>query len=267
MALSLPNLRQLERLAINNSPFLLTAVGVLGVVGTAVATHRAALKGRETLLAADAKLVAQTAPGEEAEVLTNKEIIVLVGTHYIPPVLIGAATITAIVMANRISTKRTAAALAAYALTEKKASEYRDKVVEKLGVKDERTLRDELIQKDINENPPKRELVIVSGDGGVLCHDQFSGRYFRCRAEVLKRAENDLNRQMIHDQYATLSDFYHMIGLDPTNGSEDLGWNFTQIFQLDISAVLVDQDTPCLSFRFDPNPVPGFDQNLKHPLR
>lgn len=263
MALSIPNLRQLERLAINNSPFLLTAVGVLGVVGTAVATHRAAVKSEKLLLEIEDQQLSRKEPFTP---VVGKEKFLLVGTHYIPPVLIGAATITAIVMANRISTKRTAAALAAYALTDKKASEYREKVAEKLGIKEERALREELIKKDISEHPPKRELVIVSGDGGVLCHDQFSGRYFRCKAEVLKRAENDTNRQMLHDQYATLSDFYHMVGLEPTNGSEDLGWNFTQLLQLDISPVLVDQDTPCLSFRFEPNPTPGFDQNLKHPL-
>lgn len=254
----LSNLRRLEKLTIANSPLLLTAAGVLGVVGTAVATHKAAVKSRDTLLMADAELVRMAAlKGEdEAPVFSNMEIVKLVWTNYIPPVLIGSATIAAIVMSNRISVKRAAAMSAAYTLSAKASAEYREKIMEKLGIKEEQKVQDELAQERVNKNPPN-EVIVVAG-GKVLCRDAFSGQYFRTTADALRKAENDLNFKINHNQSASLTDFYNLLGLEPTDISDNIGWNFDQLMKLEISAVVADDKEPCLEFRFLPHPLPDF---------
>lgn len=259
MGITLPNLHRLERLVISNSPLILTAVGVLGVVGTAVTTHRAALKGRTILLEADAELVrmAKLHGEDEAPVLSNKQIAKLVWVEYIPPVAIGAITITAIVMSNRISAKRAAAMAAAYTLAVRESTEYREKVMEKLGLKEEKNLSAELAQEQVNASQ-KNSPVLIVGDGEVMCHDAFTGRSFKANADTLLKAENATNHEINRNQVASLTYFYNAVGLPPTDFSDHFGWNMDQLMKLDISAVLVDDKTPCLSFRFLPHPLPGY---------
>lgn len=259
MGIALPSVHRLEKLLIDNSPLILTAAGVLGVVGTAISTHKAAVKARTILLEADAELVREAVmrgDGKEAEVLSNKQIAKLVWVEYIPPVAIGAATITAIVMANRIGNRRAAALAIAAGLSEKRLSEYKDKVVETFGDKEAKKVSDSIAQDKVDENPPaKHNTVVIVGKGDVLCHDTFSGQYFRSSMDTLKKAENDTNYQIIHQQYATLTDFYRRLGLPPTDLSDELGWSFDELVKLEIAPTMSRDEEPCLAITFHYYPV------------
>lgn len=251
----LPHLRRLERLAISNSPLLLTAAGVLGVVGTAVLTHKAAIRAHVIL---EANKPFDYNNGVPPEKLDRMEKTKLVWACYIPPVAVGTMTIGAIVLANRISTKRAAAMAAAYVMSEKASAEYREKMLEKLGLKEEKKAQDELAQERVNKKPPVDGQVVIVGQGQVLCRDAFSGRYFRTTAGALQKAENDLNYKINHNQSASLTDFYNLLELEPTDISDSIGWNFDELMKLEISAVVADDKEPCLEFRFRPNPLPDF---------
>lgn len=244
------SMKKLEKYAIDNSPGLLTAVGVAGVVGTALLTYRAATRSTEKLVLVDAR---KHHLGEDP--LTTKEIFKITWKAYIPPVVAGGLTIGAVIFANHIGTKRAAAMAAAYALSEKAFTEYRDKVKETVGENKERKLSDELAQDKVNRNPMNEGNLVVMSDGDVICCDLFTGRYFRCTADRLKKAENDTNHEIIHNQYATLTEFYERIGLPRTDISDSLGWNFDELLSLEITAVLVDESTPCLAFSFRTHPI------------
>ena len=240
-------LARLEKLLTDNSPTILTAIGVAGSVTTAYLTGRATFKAAEVIRK-------QEYYGEVLD-LPVKEKIQLVWKLYLPAMGSAVLTVTAIIFANRIGTRRAAAMAAAYSLSERALTEYRDKVVEKLGEKKEQEVRDELAQDRVTKNPVGSREVIIAG-GSVLCFEVLTGRYFTSDIETLRRAQNDVNQRILHEGYASLNDFYELIGLPFTSISEELGWtsDANGMLSLEISAVLSDDNRPCLSVDYKTNP-------------
>lgn len=145
---------------------------------------------------------------------------------------------------------------AAFVLSERTFEEYKSKVVEKLGARKEQNVRDEIAQDRVLQNPPPPTIVIATGK--VLCYDGFAGRYFESDMESLKKAQNDINRQIMYDGFASLSDFYDLLGLRHTDLSDDVGWNSeTQEVSLKFSSVLTEDNRPCLAFTFEVHPFRG----------
>lgn len=237
--------RRFEKTVIDNSPTILTAVGVVGTVTTALLTGRATAK---------ALLLVMDEEREQDRALQDKEIIQLVWKEYIPPVTIGTFTIVSIIGANHISGRRATAVAAAYSLSERAFAEYKEKVIERVGKKKERSFRDEIAQDRVNNDPPKDGQVIITGNGDVLCYDHFTGRYFQSSMEALRKAENDINFMILHDGYACVSDFYDLLELPATSFSEEVGWNYNRKFQLVYSTVMSPDNRPCIAIDFDLHP-------------
>lgn len=246
--------KQLEKFAIDNSPTLLTSFGVIGTIGTALLTHRAATTAEMIYENELSGRLKQTDP----EPFTKSDRVKLVWKLYIPPVMLGSLTIAAIIGANHIGSKRAAAVAAAYTISEKAFAEYREKVVEKIGDSKERSVRDDLARDQVAKNPQSESNVVVMGTGDVLCCDLFSGRYFNSSVEELKKAQNDTNYQVLNDSYASLSDFYDRVGLPRTDYSEEVGWNQDKLLDLEFSAVIAEDGRPCVTYRFQVQPIRGY---------
>lgn len=244
-------LKRTEKLTVDNSPAILTAVGVVGTITTAyltgVATFRAAEFLSEEALAPLWK--------DKNTPLSMTDEFKLVWKFYIPPVTSGLVTVTAIIYANRIGNRRAAAMAAAYTISERAFSEYKEKVVDKLGEKKERAVRDELAQDRVDRSPVGKTEVIVTGGGDVLCYDVYTGRYFSSSMETLKKAQNDTNYQVLNDTYASLNDFYSRIGLATTKTGEEIGWNNDHQLELLFSTTMSDDSRPCISIDFNVSPV------------
>lgn len=238
--------RQAERLITNNSPAILTAIGVTGTLTTAFLTGKASFKASEVIRDWE------YSPSSIIEVET-KEKVRLVWKLYIPAAGTGALTIAAIVFANRIGTRRAAAMAAAYSISDRAFTEYKDKILEQLGHNKEQAVRDEIAQDRINNNPPAASIII--GNGEVLCYDAFTDRYFMSSVEALKKAQNDTNYQVNNDWYASLSDFYNRAGLPTTSYSDDVGWNSNQLLELAFSTAMSPDGRPCVSITFQVDPV------------
>jgi len=252
-------LKMAEKLIVDNAPTILTGIGVVGTATTAYLTGKATFKAAKLIEKESFKTKIQTpaVPGRlpDEDPLSNVEKVKIVWKVYVLPAAVGVGTIAAIFYANRINTKRAAALAAAYAISQDKFSDYKDKVADKLGVKKEQAIKDELAQDQVNKNPPSGDLVIV-GNGTVLCRDEFTGRYFRSSVEAIKRAENEINFEIINSGYATVSDFYERIGLKPTSVSEQFGWNVpTRKLELAWTAIITPDDEPCMAFDFNAYPL------------
>lgn len=250
--------KTIEKFASDNSPTILTAIGVAGSVTTAYftgkATYKAALILNEPVLSPG---------GHKAELrerdLSGREKFELLYKLYIPAVTTGGLTIGAIVLANRIGTRRAAAVAAAYTISEKAFTEYRDKVVELHGKNKEQKVQDEIARDLVRRNPPSEAQIFVTGDGDSLCLDAFSGRYFRSSHERLRKAENDINFQILNHDSATVSNYYSNIGLPPNDISDYVGWNTGKRLELHFSAILVEEDdkpvVPCMVVGFGTVPI------------
>lgn len=245
--------KALEKLALDNSPVLLTAIGVAGVIGTAVLTHRAATKA-ERIKQAEWDLVDQgKRPSPE-----KRELFDITWKQYIPPVISGTVTVGCIVMANRIGTKRAAAMAAAYTILEQASNEYRDKVVERIGANEERKVRDEIAQDYVSNNPPREDNMVIVGNGNVLCCELYTRRYFESTVEDIKKAVNDTNYQINAHGYASLSDFYDRLGLPRTVVSEEMGWTSDKLMDVEFTGTIAEDGRPCVAINFVTGPVRDF---------
>lgn len=253
-----PFAKTIEKFVSDNAPTLLTAVGVVGTVTTAVLTGKATLKAAELIDAEETERW-QMLPDVNPDYpkLTTKESVKLVWMEYLPAAGVGVATVSAIIFANRISTGRAAALAAAYSLSERRFGEYRDKVVQKFNPNKEEQVRTEIAQDKVSANPPKDGNIIITGAGDVICYDTETGRYFRSNIEQIRKVENQINKRVNQEGQATLQDFYVALGLPPTPWSEELGWNTDKLLDVQFNAVLDDREQPVISFTYACSSIRG----------
>jgi len=76
-------------------------------------------------------------------------------------------------------------------------------------------------------------------------------RYFACDIEKLRKTQNELNARLIKHDYATLDDFYYMLGLRQTTVSGTMGWTSDKMMELIFSTTLSDDGRPCLTFEYN----------------
>lgn len=243
-------LKNVEKFTADNSPALLAAVAVVGTFSTAVLTGRATFKAAEILAQEDRDAEFYGKP------IDTRIKVMAVWQEYIPPAGAALLTVTCIVFSHRISTRRTMAMAAAYSITDKAYAEYRDKVMEKFGENKERAVRDEIQQDRCMEDSSN---IVIMGAGKVLCYEKWSGRYFESSMEEIKKAQNDTNYEILHNNYCSLGDFYHRLGLEATPLSEEFGWNTDHPLDIHFSTVISDDQRPCLAIDFHVKPIRRFD--------
>lgn len=89
--------------------------------------------------------------------------------------------------------------------------------------------------------------------------DIVSGRYFKSDIDKLKKAENELNRQMRNEMYISLNEFYYAIGLESIKLGDSLGWNIDDGYiNLRFSSQLATDGTPCLVIDYEYGPKYDF---------
>lgn len=256
--------KSIERFTLTNSPALLTATAVTGTITVGILSSQASFKAARLI----AEVESEVMWSEDDEIvrrkLEPKEKVELVWQLYIPAIGVGITTIVAMVAANQIGTRRTAAMAAAYSISDKAFTEYREKVVTKLGPKKEESVRDEIAQDRVTENPPTRQQVLLVGDNEVLCYDQFSGRYFQSSMETIKQGQNDTNYQIINEGYASLNDFYDRIGLEHLNVGDEFGWSTDKPLEVKISSVLSTDQRPCISVDYHTTPYKDYYVSFPH---
>lgn len=222
-----------------HSPEILTGIGIAGMITTTVMAVRATPKA---LVLIDNKL-------DELEVdnLTPVETVKAAWSCYIPAAVTGALSVACLIGASSVNVRRNAALATAYTLSESALKGYQEKVIETIGEKKEQSIKDSIAKDKLDKNPVGKREVIITEKGNTLCYDAVSGRYFRSDIDIIKKAVNEINRNMLTDMYVSLNDFYYEIGLDNTKLGDDLGWNVNEgLIDLDFSSQLATDGTPCL---------------------
>ena len=226
-------------------PLILTVGAAIGTVSTAYLAGRASFKAADVIRAHE-----EVNPPSHIRKERLIDRTKLVWKLYIPTALSAATTITCVVGANRVEVKKTIAAQTAFAVSQRAYTEYRNKVIEEFGERKDQSIRDKVAAEEIKNNPP-RDGIILGGSGSVLCCELFTGRYFNCDMETLKRSVNEINAKVLAHDYATFDDFYYLIGLDGTTGSGNLGWKSNRLLELEFSTVLTEKGIPCLAFDYN----------------
>lgn len=242
-------IKSAERVLTKYSPGILTGIGITGMIG---ATFMAVKATPKALYLIEAKK-------EESEVeeLTPIETIKTCWKCYIPATLATVLSVICLIGASTVSAKRNAALATAYSISEAALREYQEKVVEVVGEKKEKAVRDAVAKDQIERDPvTKSEVVIIDSNSNTLCYEPLSGRYFKSTIDKIKKAEIKLDRQMIQEMYVSLNDFYWEIGLDGTDLGDKMGWNLSKGYMdLSFSSQLADDGTPCAVIVYGIPPV------------
>ena len=242
-------IKSVERVLTKYSPGILTGIGITGMIGATFMAVKATPK---------ALYLIETKKKEaEMEELTSIETIKTCWKCYIPAALTTVVSSACLIGASTVSAKRNAALATAYSISEAALREYQEKVVEVIGEKKEKAVRDAVAKDQIERDPvTKSEVVIIDSNSNTLCYEPLSGRYFKSTIDKIKKAEIKLDRQMIQEMYVSLNDFYWEIGLDGTDLGDKMGWNLSKGYMdLSFSSQLADDGTPCAVIVYGIPPV------------
>ena len=225
---------------VKHSPEILTGIGIAGMITTTVLAVKATPKALE--LVEEAKKV------ERTDALTLVETVKVAWRPYIPAAVTCTVSIACLVGASSVSARRNAALATAYKLSETALTEYREQVVETVGEKKEQAIREKVGQKQIEKNYADTSEVQETGSGDTLFLEPLSKRFFKSDRSKVEKAENLLNKRMIHDFIGTVSlnEFYDEIGLDRTDLGDVMGWNTEHLIDLDITPGITPKGNPCL---------------------
>lgn len=229
-------------------PDILTATACIGVGATAVMCGKNTLAAHDILKAYD----------EENPDATTKDRVLKAAPAYIPTIILATATIACIIGARTTSAKQTAALASAYTIATEAAARYRDKVIEVVGEEKAKEVDEKIADEQLKAHPLSEQQPIVVGTGKVLCFDSLSSRYFMSDMETLRKVQNDMNRIILDDMYASLNDFYYRIGLDPMNLGEELGWTIDSLIDLKFTSRLSEDGQPCLVVNYESSPRSDF---------
>jgi hypothetical protein len=236
MAIDLSALfRRAGRAAAENSPVILTALAVTGTLSTAYLVASATVKAVRMVDSEQESRVQEHSRGErEAEdvELSTAEKFDLTWKCYIPAACSAALTVATIVGVKTAGDRSAATMAMAYKASEKAYKEYRESTLQKVGKTKEQAIHEDAMQKMADKHPYEKTQVIYTGKGGTLIFDPWNGRYFDHDPERIRQIVNEFNKQVIHDGSATLNDFWGLLEVDKTFGSENVGWDTDELMEI-----------------------------------
>ena len=229
-----------------HSPEILTGVGIAGMITTTVLAVQATPKA--------IKLI-ETEEYERKEYLTVPEKVKIAWKPYIPAVVTGVASTVCLIGSCKVSTRRVAALTTAYKLSETALTEFKEKAVEVVGEKKVKDIKEKIAKEKVEQNPVSKSNVIVTGKGDTLCCDLAFNQYFYSDIEKIKKAVNEINRQLTYDMYVSLNEFYDALDIPHIPIGDELGWNLENgLIEVDFSSQISDDGRPCITMAYNIGP-------------
>lgn len=240
-----------------HSPEIFVAVGIVGVVVSAVMACKATTKVNDILentkndLAnvhecADNKELAETYSENDKQ----KDLTIIYAQTgfklvklYAPSVILGVLSISSIITSNHILRQRNVALAAAYTAVDKGFKEYRSRVVERFGEEIDKELRysikaktieETVIDENGKEKKVKKEIKV--GDPNIVsdyarffdesCEGWEKDSEFNlCYLKAKQQYANDI----LHARgYIFLNEVYDMLGIERTKAGQIVGWVYDE---------------------------------------
>ena len=243
-----------------NSPQILIGIAIAGVVTTAVMAAKATPAAIDAL---DEQLEEWPDNHDDPDAKNFDgplfiDEVKVVWKLYIPAVISGGLTVTAILLADRIQSNRIAAAVGAYSLAEAALAEYQDAVLRETDKKTFEKIRDNVAQTRLDGSEVPLDTQTAQTGGSTLCYDSWTGRYFNGSVDKIQRAVNEFNHRLINDTWMTLNELYSEIGLENAASGEGVGWTPDRLVELTNQTLLSPDNVPCyvLDFRVRPKLYP-----------
>lgn len=234
-------LKKMGNFAQVKSPTIFAGIAIAGVGATMIMSVRAGMKASK-IIAESTTIDPDT--GEEI-VPTTKEVVQMTWTCYIPPFLMAATTMGAIVMSHNISSRRNAALAGLYSMSQDALKEYEEKVEKVLGKRNAEKVSEEIVEDKLASNPISQRNVIATGLGDTLCYDTWSGRYFKSDVHKIKHAVDEFNVKLAYGEACSINEFYELMELDMIGGGYEVGWSTSKPLSVRYVSKLASDGTPC----------------------
>jgi hypothetical protein len=226
-----------------NSPTILFATGVVGVVATTVLASKATLKLEEVMShnKENLKQARELQHDDYSEEDRQRDIMILyvragrdLAKLYGPTILVGAVSIACLTGSHKILTDRNTNLVAAYIALEKGFSQYRARVVNEFGEDKDRELRYGMETREvIEETKTGHKITDVQsvGTNGASIYAKFFDRdnqNWEPQSEYniffLRAQQNYLNDKLRARGHVFLNDAYDVLGMDRTPAGAVVGW-------------------------------------------
>lgn len=237
-----------------HSPEILTVVGCVSIVSTAVLAAKATPGAIKKYKEAEEK---------KGGKLNAIETVKACGLSYLPAVGSAAIGMAAVISSNRISSKRAIEAASAALTAETMLHAYQEKVKEQIGEKKSQDILDEIAEEKVKNDPPKECTTYVIGNDKPLWYDSLSGRYFNASKNDIQAGINRLDAAMLSgDMYISVNDYYEEVCKLPSVNSDERGFNVNDGLLNDniyFTSMLDENGTPIGIINFYTNPKTGYN--------
>ncbi len=238
-----------------HSPEIFVAVGIVGVVTSAVVACRATLKVNDILSDSEEKLdkINECADDEsheyaysEKDAAKDKAIVyiqtgVKLAKLYAPAIAIGMLSLSCILASNDILRKRNAALTAAYVTIDNCFKEYRSNVIERFGKELDHQLRygiktvqvDETVKDENgNEKTVTKSIEVMENNpydysNYAKVFDETNQNYEKCseyNLMFLNNVQKWANERLKKRGTLFLNEVYDKLGFEPTKAGQVVGW-------------------------------------------
>lgn len=237
-----------------HSPEILVITGVIGTVASTVMACKATLKVNEVLdehkeTVEKIHECIEKYPDEYSEedkkrdlVATYEKTAVKFGALYGPAVLIGAASVTSILVGYNILHKRNVAAIAAYTAVASDFKNYRNRVIERLGENVDKELRyniqtkeieEKVVNEDGSETTVTKAVTVANPDYSEFtrCFDENCIAYEKSAEDnmrFLKCQQNYFNDLLKRRGHVFLNEVYDGLGFPRTKAGAVVGWIYDE---------------------------------------
>lgn len=237
-------------------PDILTFVGLGGMIGFGVMLYRARPKVDKEL-------------EESEEPLTKKEKAWVYVRNLWPAALVGVGSSICIVLGNREHNKRSAAIAAAYYLSESTLKTYQEKVIEEIGEKKERGIRDKVAAEKQAKHPYAEDRTLfISDTNKPWIYDAVLDKYYRANVETVRRAIAEANVDMYKFNYVSVRELYYKMDVFLGDKWDDLGWNISDgeidIWFTSTITEIEGVEQPCMVLEYRGKPNPHYMSNWNY---
>lgn len=238
-----------------NAPILLSILASLGTIATSVLSARATPKAIDRL---------KKAKEENAEELSILDKAVAMAPAYLPSAIVGIGTIICIFGSNALNQQRQATILGAYVALDQAFRNYREAAGDLYG----ETVDMDICRQVVKNTSGSDEDPEWEDTKSTFSHDRYPRLFERTNEQVFMAAYF-LNKGMHTDGYATLNDYYRLLGLPTTENGDMVGWSVDTLVEdwewpwIDYyhTSEELDDGMECKRITLSPDPSPDFMRN------
>ena len=228
--------RRLVKALRRRAPLVCTVLGAAGVVATGILSAKAALDARDVLDEYERERVAGLSQREvsalpETSIYTE---IKLTWKKWVLPVLVGSASIAAMVLSHRLSKKQIMALSASNAFLASQLNGIKgaiDRRIENTDVKRDLYLEAAKVRR---EDADEATGAFVLSKTGHLYFDDVTGEWFRQDPVIMEKARSEINKRYAIHNTVSLFEVYECYGFDKAlipDIWKSLGWDLDTMIE------------------------------------